>query len=62
MATALALVTGAGEEAELTLKGVVGKVAGSWILPTIHFSTRFMNFGADILAVLPSTSQAYVVL
>lgn len=35
----------------------VGNMTGSWILLTIHFSTLFMNLGADILAALPSTNQ-----
>lgn len=44
--------------AELT--GSVGNITGSWILLTIHFSTRLMNFGAEIFAALPSTKDVYV--
>ena len=44
--------------AELT--GSVGNITGSCILLTIHFSTRLMNFGADIFAALPSIRDVYV--
>jgi hypothetical protein len=40
--------------------GSVGKVAGSWIFPTIHFCTRVMYEGAGILAGRPFSSQVYV--
>lgn len=40
----------------------VGNITGSWILLTIHFSTRLMNLGAEILAARPSTSHVYVKL